>query len=290
MRASSKSVNIVSFKQFIATPLNECVGVTMKLDDKVILAKNRDRAYRPDLEVVHTVINDTEVAYLHDLTTDWSEGMNEHGIGIVNTALFVGYDEDEKKIIKDKGKKSKDGARIRNALSYSTIDEVVRVVSSVAGGVKGHTIVASEDAVYTIELTSRHKAHIIKHEPGTMIVRTNHGDEYPDAGYTQADEPDDYQSSVMRREDAILLLKRAKHVDEVLPAMRTQLHGRHSNLNVLRDTNKMSTSSQLLLNLTDRVLELDYLADKTDAMQGITSSLPTGYNPKISISIRKITR
>lgn len=279
-----------SFRQFIATPLNECIGVTLKLDDKVILAKNRDRAYRPDLEVVHTLINGTEVAYLHDLTTDWSEGMNEYGIGIVNTALFVGYDEDEKKIIKDKGKKSKDGARIRRALAYSTIEDVMKSLTSFAGGVKGHTIVASPDAVYTIELTSRHKAHIIQHEPGTMIVRTNHGDEYPDAGYTQADEPDDYQSSITRREDAILLLKRAAHVDEVLPALRTQLHGQHSNLNVLRDTKKMSTSSQLLLNLTDRVVELDYLTDKTDAMNGIITMLPPDYRAKISISLRKIER
>lgn len=279
-----------TFRQFVSTQLQECVATTLRVDDKVILAKNRDRAYRPDLEIVHTLIDGTEVAYLHDLTTDWSEGMNEHGIGIVNTALFVGYDEDEKKIIKDKGKKSKDGARIRHALSKSTIEEVVKEVSSTAGGVKGHTIVASPDAVYTIELTSRHKAHTIKYNPGTMIVRTNHGDEYPDAGYTQADEPEDYQSSVTRREDAIILLKRVKHVNDILPALRTQLHDPHSNLNVLRDTKKMSTSSQLLLNLSDRVLQLDYMGDKVDAMKGVTTDLPSGYSPNISIVIQKIER
>jgi hypothetical protein len=73
-----------------ATPalMAECIGITMRVGGTVILAKNRDRAYKPDLEVVHTQENGTELAYLHDITTDWSEGMNEHGIGIVNTALI----------------------------------------------------------------------------------------------------------------------------------------------------------------------------------------------------------
>jgi hypothetical protein len=45
--------------------------------------------------VVHTIIYGVEVAYLHDMITDWSEGMNEHGIGVVNSALLVGHDEAE---------------------------------------------------------------------------------------------------------------------------------------------------------------------------------------------------
>lgn len=268
------------------TSLTECVGVTMKLDGKIIVAKNRDRAYHPDLEVVHEVVNDTEIAYLHDMTTDWSEGMNEHGIGIVNTALFVGYDEDEKKIIKDKGKKSKDGARIRAALAKKTVEDVVKAVSSANGGVKGHTLVVSPDAVYTIELTSQHKAHIIKRKPGMLIVRTNHGDEYPDAGYTQADDPDDFKSSTTRYEDAVVLLKNAKRVEDVLPALRTQKHGATSNLNVFRDTNKMKTSSQLLMNLTDCALHLHYVEDKVATMHGVNNRLPKGYTPKIHIKIQ----
>lgn len=285
-----------SFKRFITTntpsvrpsALHECIGVTMRVADKVILVKNRDRAYNPDLEIVHTLINKTEVAYLHDITTDWSEGMNEHGIGIVNTALIVGYDEDEKKILKSGGKPSKDGARIRYALGHTSIHDVVQAVSTYQGGVKGHTIIASPEAVYTVETTSQHKAHIIKHEPGTFLVRTNHGDEYVDAGYTQADEPEDYKSSVTRREGAIQLLRNVTQVDEVLPALRTQLYDRHSNLNVVRDTSKMSTSSQMLLNLTDLRMEIDYLPTHTDAMNGVTQKLPSGYTPKIAIDIKKV--
>ena len=291
MDSIAHTVNITSMPHHtsLASLLHECIGVTMRVNKHVILAKNRDRAYKPDLEVVHTRIDGTEVAYLHDITTDWSEGMNEYGIGIVNTALIVGYDEDEKKILKSGGKPSKDGARIRYALSKKTIEDVVEAVSSYQGGVKGHTIIVSQDTVYTVETTSKHKAHIIKHKPGTFLVRTNHGDEYPDAGYTQADEPDDFKSSVARRDDAIALLRDVKTVADVLPAMRTQTHEPHSNLNVIRDTKKMSTSSQMLLDLTARTLQLDYIEKYTDAMKGVVTKLPKDYSPKITIQINKIT-
>ena len=80
----------------MANLLNECIIVSRKFGNDMILAKNRDRAYKPEIEVVHTLINGIEVVYLHDIITDWSEGMNELGIGIVNTSLLVGYAEKEK--------------------------------------------------------------------------------------------------------------------------------------------------------------------------------------------------
>ena len=94
--------------------LTECIIVSKKFGNDMVLAKNRDRAYNPELEIVHTLINGVEVVYLHDITTDWSEGMNEYGIGIVNSSLLVGYDEKEKSIVSKTGKKSQDGARIRH--------------------------------------------------------------------------------------------------------------------------------------------------------------------------------
>ena len=69
--------------------LSECIIVSKEINDKFILAKNRERAYNPSLEIVHTIIDGVEVAYLHDLITDWSEGLNENGIGVVNAALLV---------------------------------------------------------------------------------------------------------------------------------------------------------------------------------------------------------
>ena len=79
--------------------LKECIIVSKKFGNDMVLAKNRDRAYKPLIEIVHTFINEVEVVYLHDITTDWSEGMNEYGIGIVNSALMVGFDEKEKQLV-----------------------------------------------------------------------------------------------------------------------------------------------------------------------------------------------
>ena len=53
------------------------------------------------------MINNEEVCLLHDRTTGWVEGMNGNGIGVVNAALAVGYDEEEKKFIKFYGMSSK---------------------------------------------------------------------------------------------------------------------------------------------------------------------------------------
>ena len=66
-----------------------CIIVNKRVGDRIILAKNRDRAYKPSLEIVHTIIDGVEVVFLRDTITDWSEGLNEYGIGIVNTALMV---------------------------------------------------------------------------------------------------------------------------------------------------------------------------------------------------------
>ena len=46
--------------------------------------------------------------YFLDDDTDWSEGMNSAGIGVINSALMVNADEKEKKMIKLKGTTSEE--------------------------------------------------------------------------------------------------------------------------------------------------------------------------------------
>ena len=179
--------------------LNECIIVSRKFGNDMVLAKNRDRAYKPEIEIVHTLINGVEVVYLHDITTDWSEGMNELGIGIVNTSLMVGYDEKEKAIVSKTGKKSKDGIRIRTALGQKNIKDSLRAAILTNGGVKGHTFIADPNHLITIEMTSKHQPVIKVQDPSKLYVRTNHGLAHPDAGYTEGP---DYKSSVVRRASA----------------------------------------------------------------------------------------
>jgi len=262
-----------------------CIIVSKSIDGSKILAKNRDRAYKPSLEIIHTIIDGVEVAYLRDTITDWSEGMNEYGIGLVNTALMVGYDENEKKIVKKGGKPSKDGNKIRKALSQKTIRETIKSAISFDGGIKGHTFIATPTKTICIETTSKHNPKYEMHG-SEDVIRTNHGHLHYGAGYTKGP---DYLSSKLRKISAEKMMKRAKKVDDILPLMGKKLYKHDSNLNMMRDTNKMFTSSQLLLDLTNKVLKLTYRQNQIEMFEGIKRELPNGYTPKIKIVVTKLS-
>ena len=107
--------------------VSECVAFSKKFGDDVVLGKNRDRNYTPELKVVREMSgNGIELCYMVDQDTDWSEGMNSNGIGLVNSALFVKRDEKDFDKSKKEKAPSKDGIRIRHALSKDTLTEVVK--------------------------------------------------------------------------------------------------------------------------------------------------------------------
>jgi len=266
--------------------LNECIIVAKRVGDTLIMAKNRDRAYKPQLEVVHEIIDGVEVAYLRDTITDWSEGMNEYGIGILNTALMVGYDENEKKIVKKGGKPSKDGAKIREALSKKTLkDTLVQVVKG-DSGVKGHTLIGTPQKVISVEMTSKHSPKIdVRDIDSENFARTNHGYHYGDAGYTEGP---DYLSSKIRKMSAEKMVDGVEDAIDILQGLRKQLYKQDSPLNMRRDTLKMFTSSQLMLNLTDLVLELNFFESKVEKFHGVVNKLPEGRTPRIKVVVKKI--
>lgn len=267
--------------------LKECIIVSKKFGNDMVLAKNRDRAYNPLIEVVHTFINGCEVVYLHDITTDWSEGMNEYGIGIVNASLMVGFDEKEKQIISKTGKKSEDGLRIRYALGQKSLKESIKSVVLYDGGVKGHTFLADPNNLITIEMTSKHKAVIKKQDPSELYVRTNHGLAHPDAGYTEGP---DYKSSVVRRASARAAIGQLEDWTKELEALRKNRFSHDNPNNMSRDTDKMKTTSQMQLNLTQRIFTLNYFGDRVEGFKGIRRELPNNYVPKIKIRVKDLTK
>ena len=265
--------------------LNECIIVSKEVGDKFILAKNRDRAYKPKLEIVHELIDGVEVAYIHDMITDWSEGLNEYGIGIVNSALMVGADEAEKKIVKKAGKPSKDGKKIREAISKKTLKEAIKAAISVDGGVNGHTFVSSPQKMVSIEKTSKHKPDIKLHNLKHPVVRTNHGHIFTDAGYTHGEK---YLSSKMRKIEAEKTVEKVSDWTEIAQAMRKEFWPKESQLNMRRQAKDMFTSSQTVMNLTDRILEVEYFADKVESFEGVNNKLPNDYKPKIKIQVKEL--
>ena len=143
--------------------LSECViGGTVYGSD-MILIKNRDRNYNPILHIVRQLTPyGVELCYARDKYTDWCEGMNEFGIGIINTALFVKRDEKDYDKAKKKKARSKDGRRIREALGKDNIKDALKSVVSYHGGIKGHTLIADGNTAYLVENTSRVKPIVKK--------------------------------------------------------------------------------------------------------------------------------
>lgn len=269
--------------------LIECVIVSKEINDKFILAKNRDRAYRPKLEIVHELIDGVEVAYLHDMITDWSEGLNEFGIGAVNSALLVGHDEAEKKLVKKKGKAGPDGDKMRHIISQKTLKDALKSCLTYTGAsklsLKGHTFISSPKHMISVESTSMHKPDVKLHNIEHPIVRTNHGHMFTDAGYTHGEK---YLSSKMRKISAEKTVDKVEDWKEIAQAMRKEFFPKESQMNMRRQAKSMFTSSQTIMNLTDRILEIEYFADKVEAFMGINNKLPEGYQPKIRIEVKKL--
>lgn len=259
-----------------------CVIAAGVWENKRCLLKNRDRNYSPKVTLVRDLLDGVEVAYMRDDVTGWCEGMNEHGIGITNSALAVGIDEAEGKLVKVTGKTTRDGKRILKALSCDNLDAVVESVCEYMKGLKGHTLIASPNKVLCIEQTREHECRVKELNPEDVHVRTNHGHFHTDAGYTEGE---DYVSSVIRREKALLTLRDLEIPYDLGPSlMKVRMKDRNDPNNMVRDTNNMSTTSQMVLNLTDRELCFYVIPGKMD-YEGIEDNLPGDYQSKIKLKV-----
>lgn len=278
--------------------INECTIAHTLINDKIILAKNRDRPYEANVRIVREYINDVEMVYIIDDDTDWSEGMNSLGIGIINSALMVNADEREKKLAKKKGKPSEDGKKIRRALMFKKPSEAIYSVMNYTGddkgdvGVKGHTFLATKKFTYSIEMTTEHKPVIKKLNRKQIHVRTNHGYEYTDSGYTSGANK---TSSERRWQFAQDILSTAKNPNDILNGLGAY-QADNMRDNPYRDVNKvkdktkkdiLSTTGQIMMNLTDLEFTLRVDKDKSNFF-GIDDRTPEHYEPKIKIIVQTV--
>lgn len=272
--------------------LDECTIVGAKLSGDIVLAKNRDRNYTPKIKIIHELINNVEVAYMLDIDTDYSEGMNEYGIGIINATLQAEADETAKE--KSSGKKgnvqSEDGFKIRHALSLITASDVIRSIVTFTGNstgrnslsgkptaLNGHTIVGTPRNIFFVENISNRPPIIKRMKKNRVIVRTNHGEVYSKAGYQKGI---DRKSSVMRKLITSKLMKKIHSPNEVLPTLnkKYEIPGW---ANPRRHNYKMWTSTQIEMNLSK--LELTLVIEEGTNFFGIEKRFPYNYNPKIKI-------
>jgi hypothetical protein len=269
-----------------AKPLEECIIVAGRIAGGMMFAKNRDRPYKPEVRIVHEVREGVEVAYLEDISTGWREGLNEYGIGVVNTALMVRDDEKEKqRIARGTIVKTKDGLKILAALSEKTVKAACD--SIVNNRVHGHTFVGSPDEMWSIEGTSRHPYQATKVDISNGVeVRTNHGLDFEDAGYRDGE---DRYSSMIRKISAERAAEDAVGAQDMMRLMRKKAFFQKSkaHLNMMRETKKMNTVSQMAMDLDARILYFNVLKDKVD-FRGVDEMTPVGYRPRIRVVVTEI--
>jgi hypothetical protein len=278
--------------------VNECIITHSILDKKVIMAKNRDRAYTAKVKVVRELVGQIEMVYILDDDTDWSEGMNSKGIGIINSALMVDADEKEKKKIKKGGRPSEDGLKIRRALMYPKLYQTIKSIVKFTGkdeaevGVKGHTFVASKAKSFAIEMTSEQGPAIKELDRRLGHVRTNHGYEYGNAGYTSGQSKN---SSHTRWDIAQKVLQKAKKPTDVLDGLSgyypvNMKNNPYRNIDMVKNKSKkdvLSTTGQLMMNLTDLEFLVRMDSDKSEWL-GIEDRTPDYYEPKIKIKVEYV--
>lgn len=274
-------------KRLLSPRIDECIIVAGSTEGKNILAKSRDRNYHARVEIIRDLLDDgTEVVYFQDLDTGYAEGMNSHGLGVVNAALSISEDENEVK-----GKvRSEDGPRMIQCLKNKTIEDAVKSLVGFKGGIKGHTFVGNPESVYSIEMSSEHTPVINKLDPAAGFdVRTNHGIEHQGAGYTPDRRPNDYMSSKIRKAQAEVELAGIDDFEEVAPSLAKQNFDHDSNDNMLRRVPSeagMVTTSQVAMHLPNREFIFYYFPKECD-FEGVIDKTPEDHKPEIDIRVIK---
>jgi hypothetical protein len=285
-----------------------CVIVYTKINGKKILAKNRDRTYKPDIEIVHEIVNGIEIAYIRDKITGWIEGINENGVGLVNSTLSGsdGKMGQKKSIIKSTTKKirnmkqSKKKNVIYNALiNTNSKKNFYDIIKHAKNNyiLEGHTILFYNGEVFHIE--NNEKNNFVAEKVDKTVVFTNYGVNLKDEGYTKCSKG---MSAFLRSRIIQNELKNNKieTVEELVNIMNRNYKNINPRFHPYRDKsltlkkNKyikpneltVSTTGQIIFNMTDK--ELIYYADIHNSKEiDYINKLPREYTPKIRIKIEE---
>jgi len=225
--------------------------------------KNRDRNYIPDISFKKKLSQGVEILYFWDDVTQYCEGMNSAGVGVLSASLMVLDDEKE---IEDRSKNpSKDGKKIKKALQYPNVKAVT--MSLIEQKLTGNTLVFDENNMYLIE-GAWEKGGYAKEEyaykvreisKDQTVVRTNHGVWLSWAGYQHGVDDSQTQSrysSESRRLIAEIVTAKAENPEDILDGLTLDFT-RNGQMNALRTTTerkKMRTTSQILIVPKERTM------------------------------------
>jgi len=216
-------------------------------------AKNRDRKYIPKLDFIESEENGVDRMMMHDQVTGYKEGINSHGISILNTSLDVL--EDEPDVEAGTADSSPDGKLIAAALLQDNVLDAVKML--IKHKLVGCTIVFDQHELYLIEGsdqdgTQPYKYKVKQIPRSETVTRTNHGIWMPWAGF-QRDSGDKQQemdriSSEARLAQAQRVVEYAEGPEDLVDGL-CQVYTANPQLNIMRTNtgaNKYRTTSQQL--------------------------------------------
>ena len=178
--------------------VNMCVVIAKHLPEYGwVIAKNRDRNYKPVVSIKQSNRNGVQRLYMHDDKTRYTEGVNEHGVAILSASIMVKKDEKEGNAAAGSDDQSErtyyapDGYRIRTALFKKTAKSALNTLISMQ--IPGNTLIADDNVCYILEGAFRdyhgpnkkYEYRFKKLRKTDTVVRTNHGIDLPWAGYQE---------------------------------------------------------------------------------------------------------
>ena len=234
-----------------------CVVVAKYFDNVGwVGVKNRDRNYVPDLSFRKKKNKNTETLYFWDDITQYCEGMNDSGVAVLSASLMVL--DDEKEITVRTKTPSKDGTKIKKALTFTDVKAVA--MSLIKQKLPGCTLIFDKETCYMLEGAwepggyedekYKYKIEEIPHD--TTVARTNHGVWLKWAGYQYSHDDSETASAISSRSRLMI----AQHVVDTAtkPAelidLLTKKYVDNWQLNAMRLTDEkkmMRTTAQLML-------------------------------------------
>ena len=224
-------------------------------------AKNRDRKYIPTLDFIESDDHGVGRMMMHDQVTGYKEGINSHGVSILNTSLDVLDDEPD--VEEGKAESSPDGAIIANALLHDNPLNAVHYI--IKKELVGCTIVFDKDDLFLVEASdqdgSKPYKYVVKRIPKTeTVTRTNHGIWLPWASFQRVE--GDTQQTADRISSEARLLQAQKVVEDAetpqdLVDGMCKVNTTNSQLNIMRMStgkDEFRTTSQQLCVPSERTL------------------------------------
>jgi len=291
-----------------------CVIFYANICGDIILAKNRDKVYNPYVEIIHEIKNNIEIAYIKD-NRGWIEGINEYGIGVVNSTLVKGADDEQ--------------LPKKNYIYESLLHKTQKDVFKKFKYIEGHSIVAIDNKVFHIEnnktkmylnklktdaVFSNHSIHFdykkiklpkgvkfrntIRSSPFKMVssflrkktveteldkIKKNSNN--PTSEFCKEDDLYDNISNVLNKNYINLDPRFHSYRDKKMTLKKLKKNHKYKNMPKINVNNIVKTTAQIILNITKK--ELIFYKDTNNKKNvKYINKLPKDYIPKLHIIIK----